>query len=92
MKKWTYHRTHSFVENKERFIFDTQLYKTGIYAIINNDPALQFNLTPKDIVKVEKKLRKEEKEGKIKELSFGLPITVIEDEQGFYKEIKLEYK
>lgn len=92
MKKWIYHRTHSFIENEERITFTTQLYKTGVYAIINNNPALQYNLTPKDIVEIEKNLRQREKEGKIKELSFGLPITVIEDEQGFYEEIKLEYK
>ena len=90
MEKRIYHRTHSFVQNEEKVTFVTQLYKTGVYAIINNNPALQYNLTPKDIVEIEKNLRQREKEGKIKELSFGLPITVIKDEQGFYKEVTSE--
>lgn len=87
-KKWKYHTLHSFVHipTNTKTTFATQLYKIGVYSIVNNDPAMQFNLKPQDIVKVEKKLNKDLEEGVIKDLEFGREITVS-DETGFYEEM-----
>ena len=85
--KYTYHKAHKYttLDNDEvRFI--SQLYQLGIYAIINDDSSLQFNLGIKDVVRMEKKLNKSFKEGKIKDLEFYSPITVT-DEGGLLKEI-----
>lgn len=87
-KKIKYHRSHVYVDNKgEKVTFITQLYQVGVYAIINNDPALQFNFNPSDIVNIEKKLKKALKNKEIKSLKFGFPITVTTDESGFWKEV-----
>lgn len=85
----TYHRSHSFivVETEERISMITQLYNIGVYAIINNDPSLQFNLQPGNIVKIEKDLNKQLKAGIIKDLKFGVEITVT-DETGFWEEVE----
>ena len=88
-KKWTYHKTHTCVIDDEKQNFSTQLYQIGVYAILNGN-ARQLNLTPADIVKIESNLRKSEKEGQITNLVFGVSITVIEDENGLYKEIEDE--
>lgn len=88
-KKWNYHVSHSYIVIKDNVKgnFQTQLYQTGVYGIINGDSAMQFNLTPNDIVKIEKNLKKDEANKIIKDLVFGREITVIEDIEGFYKEI-----
>lgn len=88
MGKWTYHTTHSF-KNKDgkEVSFVSQLYRIGVYAIINNDPAMQINTTPSEIVKMEKKLLAQQKKGKITDLIFGNEITVSDD-TGFYQEVK----
>ena len=85
--KYTYHKAHKYttLDNEEvRFI--SQLYEIGIYAIINDDSSLQFGLGIKDVVRMEKKLNKSFKEGKIKDLEFYSPITVT-DKDGLLKEI-----
>ncbi len=61
----------------------TQLYQIGVYAIVNNNPKYQFSFNPKDIVKLEKRLQKDYDNGKIKDLIFGVPITVT-TEDGLY--------
>lgn len=87
-KKWKYHKSHSFeTKDGSKISMITQLYQVGVYAIVNNDPAAQFNLTPNQLVTAERNLKKQEKEGEIKNLQFGIPITVTEDESGFYKEV-----
>ena len=55
-KKYKYHTSLSFVdvESGETFSFLTQLYQIGVYLIINNNPALQYNLAPSSIMKQEK--------------------------------------
>lgn len=88
MIKYTYHTSHSYIENDISISAITQLYEIGVYMIVNGDPALQFNLTPNKIVRFEKKLIKAEKEGKIKDLKFGRAITVT-DESGFWEEVKI---
>ena len=47
-KKWNYHKSHSFVFGKEKtkISFLTQLYRIGVYGIMNNDAASQGNFTP----------------------------------------------
>lgn len=86
--KWTYHTSHSFVtREKKKVSLVTQLYSIGVYAIINNDASLQFNWEPKDLVKTEKNLRKQEKAGEITDLQFGIEITVS-DVTGFFEKVE----
>lgn len=87
MAKWTYHTSHSYTTNKgEKVSFVTQLYQVGVYVIVNNDPSMQGNFSPSDIVKVEKKLLIRQKKGEITDLVFGREITVTND-SGPYKEV-----
>lgn len=87
-KKWTYHTSHSFVdvESGIKHTALTQLYQVGVYMIADNDPALQFNLEPKNMVSIEKRLKELELENEIKNLSFGKQITVTTID-GFYEQI-----
>ena len=80
-KKWKYHKSHSFVvvEGNHKVSMISQLYQVGVYAIVNSDPALQSNNSPNMMVTRERKLKKAESEGIIKDLEFGMPITVIEE-------------
>ena len=88
MKTFTYHKSHSFydVKLKRPTTFTTQLYSLGIYGIINNNPALQFNYKPNDIVKGEKQLKKLQANGGIRDLVFGAAITIAEVD-GFWKQV-----
>ena len=89
MKKWKYHVTHSFVDSTgKKMSAITQLYQVGVYAIVNNNPAWQMSLSPNQMVTTERKLKKFAEKGEIKDLEFGLPITVIEDENGLYKKLE----
>ena len=68
-KKWKYHKWHRFfdLEDNREVFFQTQLYKIGVYGILNNDSAYQFCYSPADIVTLERRFKKQEKEGKIKD-------------------------
>lgn len=73
-----------YKDDNEDFI-QTQLYSVGVYAIINNDPALQFTITPKSILNMVKKLKKsiEQVNSNIKEVQEGATITVSKTEFGY---------
>jgi hypothetical protein len=88
-KSFTYHTYHSYtdVETGQNTNFMTQLYKIGIYGILNGDSAMQTTLDPSDMVRIEKSLKKMEQDGKIKNLQFNRPITVS-DTTGFWEEVK----
>ncbi|MFZ1559598.1 MAG: hypothetical protein WAT37_06710 [Saprospiraceae bacterium] len=88
MAKITYHKSHSFVdvESGISYNFITQLYKVGIYGILNGDAGSQGNFTPQGIRKMEKALTKLQSEEKIKDLVLGVPITVS-DVSGFWEEV-----
>jgi hypothetical protein len=86
-KKFKYHKSHSFVDSRgNKISFATQLYKIGIYGIVNNNPSMQGNFTPQQMVKIEKQLNKQKENGEITELTFSLPIT-IEKVDGFWQEV-----
>jgi len=87
-KKWTYHITHSYedVESGLKVSSLTQLYQTGVYMIVNNDAAAQFNFKPSQMVNLERKLIKAQDSEFIKNLIFGRKITVIENEDGLYED------
>jgi len=88
-KKWKYHKSHSFIDGDgEKTEGITQLYKIGVYFIINNDPYHQFNTTPAGMVEIENTL-KELEGNSIMDLQFGQEITVIEKD-GFFVEEKQE--
>ena len=90
MKKWNYHTAYYFEDKKgNKHNLLTQLYQIGVYIIQDGNASMQGNMTPNQMVSLEKGLKKEEKEGKISNLTFGMPITVIKDEQGFYKKLEL---
>lgn len=87
VKIYEYHVWNSFItKGGQKTDMLTQLYQIGIYAIINNDPAMQLNLTPKDIVKIEKDLNKRMLSGDITELEYGRSISVYENEEEFWTE------
>lgn len=87
----TYHQTHSFTDEKGvNHTLATQFYQTGIYGILDNNSSMQMSFTPGKLLKIEKKLIKQEKEGMISNLSFGSAITVS-DESGLWKIISREY-
>lgn len=87
---WKYHVSHSFVlvESKTKITLATQLYQIGTYAIVNNDPSMQLSMTPAELSKLEKKLKKDEAAGIISELKFGREITVTKNNDGFFEEVK----
>ena len=89
LKKFTYHKSLSFidVENGQKQSFATQLYKIGVYGIMNNNSSMQGNFQPKDLVKTETKLKKLQEAGVIKDLVFGSPITVAQID-GFWTEVE----
>ena len=89
IKKFTYHKSHSFidVETNETITFATQLYKVGVYGILNNSSAMQGNYEPKAIAKAEKHLKKLQEQGVIKDLTFGTPI-IVSEVNGFWEEVK----
>lgn len=89
LKTFTYHKSHSFVyvESGQKQSFATQLYQIGVYGIMNNNPSLQGNFEPKDIVKAEKNFKKLQEQGIIKDLVFGTPITVAQID-GLWKEVQ----
>lgn len=47
MAKITYHKSHTFIDNKgiEHF-FLTQLYQIGVYGILDNNSSMQGNYIP----------------------------------------------
>lgn len=88
-KKYTYHTSHSFiiVENEKKTSMQSQLYQVGVYVIVNSDPSMQFNATPAMMVKQEKVLNKALEDNEIKDLVYGLKITVQEVD-GLWKQIE----
>lgn len=88
-KKWTYHVSHEYIEAStgKKFSFISQMYLIGIYGIINNDPAMQGTFTPQKIRRMEKMLKKTEKDGDISDLTFGKEITVTLNNEGYYEEV-----
>lgn len=89
MKTITYHKSHTFVENSTKIECITQLYGIGVYLIVNNNPAEQYTMQPKDIVRLEEHLKEAEKKGNITNLEFGMPITVTK-ESGLWEEVKIK--
>jgi len=88
-KKWVYHTSHKFTEadSGEDVTLVTQLYKIGVYCIVNNNPSMQFGSSPSSLVKMEKRLNKQFINGEIKNLVFGREIAVTKDSDGFFAEI-----
>ena len=87
-KVWTYSPSHSFNaidgDNVIPCSMMSQLYKIGVYVILNNDPGMQLSSDPAGMVKAEKAFKKQEAEGKIKDLVFSPAINVIKDDDGFF--------
>lgn len=88
MAKVTYHRSHSFIDLKGvNHSFITQLYKVGVYGILDGKSSLQDNFTPQRIRTMENALKKGVKDNKIKSFRLGMPITVT-DKTGLWEEVK----
>lgn len=83
----TYHRSYKYIKNDKSVVLLTQLYKIGVYCIVNDDPNMQFGCKPAHLVNLEKKFKLAEKKGEITNLEFGIPITVT-DKSGFWEEVK----
>lgn len=87
MAKVTYHKSHAFVDksgNKHTFV--TQLYKTGVYGILDNNPQMQGSFSPQQIKNMEENLEKRKKDGEIQSFELGIPITVT-NSSGLWEEI-----
>lgn len=89
-KKWKYHKSHTYydLELNAQIKTLTQLYQIGLYVCVYGHPKheyMQFGTTPANMVKAERGLKKNLKEGRIKDLEFSWPITAIEVD-GFYKQ------
>ena len=93
-KVWAYSPCHSFTLITPKGSIDSkmqsQLYKIGVYVILDDNPSMQFGLTPARIMGVEKKLKKDEIAGKITNLVFSSPIKVTTDDDGFFIQIEDE--
>jgi hypothetical protein len=88
MAKITYHKTHSFIgRDGSQHQFTTQLYKTGVYGIMDNDSSMQVSFTPQKVKSIEKKLQKGVDSGELKSFELGVPITVT-DASGLWEEIE----
>ena len=60
MKTYSYYASWSYTDIKEKVDVSvlTQLYKVGVYGIINNEPNSQFTTTPAILQRLHKKLKK----------------------------------
>jgi hypothetical protein len=85
---WTYHLTRNYTIREKSISNMTQLYQTGVYIIINGESGMQYNMTPKNLQKIDKDLIKAEEKGEITNLIFGRKISVIEDENNLFKELE----
>lgn len=91
-KKYKYHTSHKYttvdvINDNRKITCVTQLYRIGVYVCVEGfTQRLQLNISPNDMVKMEKSLKKDLDKGLIKDLEFGIEITVIE-EDGFWKQI-----
>jgi NDP-sugar pyrophosphorylase family protein len=91
-KTYTYPTVASWKENGRSMSYNTQLYETGVYIIYNNNPAIQYNVLPQDMVNLVKNLQKMEKANEIVDLNFGSKIRVVNHE-GFWRDIdQVKYK
>ena len=87
-KNITYHKSHKWVDNNDiEHTFVTQLYKIGVYGIIDNNPDMQGIFRPNQIVRIEKSLQKQVDNKKIKSFELGIPITV-HIKNGLWEEVK----
>lgn len=84
--KVTFARYHSFKDKEGvTHTMATQLYQVGVYAIVDSNPAMQLSLTPKQVVNIQNKLRRDEKSGIITDLIFGGEMTVT-DQNGYWED------
>ena len=87
-KVWTYSPSHSFnAIDGDKVIpcsMMSQLYKIGVYVILNNDPGMQLSSDPAGMAKAEKAFKKQEIDGKIKDLVFSPAIRVTKDDDEFF--------
>ena len=67
------------------FQYETQLYQIGVYITINNNPRLQFNLTPQ---RMERFVNKILKDDNIKSINEGR-IVNVQKVDGFLKEVEI---
>ena len=86
-QKFAYNTSATFSDKDGNHSYTSQLYKVGIYCMFDSDPSAQFNLTPRQMVKLKKELSKQSEEGKISDLKFGREITVSEVD-GFWTEVE----
>lgn len=86
-KPITYHKSHTFTDNKgDKHSFITQLYQVGVYGILDGNSGMQGNFTPSQIKRMENNLQKAKDKGEIKSFELGILITVT-DESGLWKEV-----
>ena len=83
----TYHKSHKVITNEgKEYLFQTQLYKIGVYGILNNIPNTQGTYAPQKIKSMEKEFKKQLDNKEIKEFELGIPITVT-NKTGMWEEV-----
>ena len=76
-KNVTYKKAGSWKDKGVEITMLTQLYQVGIYCIIEGGgERAQFNFTPKEIVKLQKKIDTLSETGKITDLEWSGELTV----------------
>ena len=88
-KKFKYRTSMRFTDTEDgsKHELITQLYKVGVYGIWDNNSSSQGGYVPSQLVRIQKRFRQLQEEGKIKDLEFGREITVS-DETGFWEEVE----
>jgi hypothetical protein len=89
MKKWQYHSSYNYKLDDKKVTMASQVYQTGIYVCVEGvGPRFQISTTPNAMIKQEKQLIIEQNKGIVKDLEFGMLITVVKDKEGFYKQLQ----
>lgn len=86
-KKYTYPVAATLKKDgKVVHTVDTQLYRIGIYIMVNNNPANQSDMSPEQVVKYMKQFKQDNLNDGVT-VEFAREITVHENEDGFWEEV-----
>lgn len=89
-KVFRYPKSISFIINERAMQFVTNLYEVGVYGCLyqDNKPVHQANWHPRQIADFARRCKKDYQIGVIDDLIIGETISVIEDAEGFWTEVK----
>jgi hypothetical protein len=86
---WTYNKSAVVtLPDGSKENYSTQLYRVGVYIIWNDHVESQGNMTPKDMERMCKKIKKDLTAGNIVDVQWGGEITIEQDEKGLFVEVQ----